>query len=63
MVFLLVSLFTLFVFVYWLILYLQHYLAWFRYIDSKEYENTASNKENMLVKSCLFITSDAKYYV
>lgn len=23
--------------------YLQHYLAWFRYLDSKEYENTASN--------------------
>ncbi|GAA4847565.1 hypothetical protein GCM10023310_27120 [Paenibacillus vulneris] len=34
--------------------YLQHYLAWFRYIDSKEYENTASNKKNMLVVSCLF---------
>lgn len=34
--------------------YLQHYLAWFRYLDSKEYENTTSNKKNMLVKSCLF---------
>jgi transposase-like protein len=26
----------------------------FRYLDSKEYENTASKKKNMLVKSCLF---------
>lgn len=34
--------------------YLQHYLAWFRYLDSKEYENTTSNKKNMLVASCLF---------
>jgi transposase-like protein len=34
--------------------YLQHYLAWFRYLDSKEYENTTSNKKHMLVKSCLF---------
>lgn len=34
--------------------YLQHYLAWFRYLDSKEYENTASNKKHMLVNSCLF---------
>lgn len=25
-------------------------LAWFRYIDSKEYENTMSNKNNMIVK-------------
>jgi hypothetical protein len=25
--------------------YLQHYLAWFRYLDSKEYENTTSNKK------------------
>lgn len=33
--------------------YFQHYLAWFRYIDSKEYENTSSNKKNMLVKTCL----------
>jgi hypothetical protein len=38
--------------------YLQHYLAWFRYIDSKEYENTSSNKKNMLVKSCLFTVTD-----
>ncbi|PWV94474.1 hypothetical protein DFQ01_13039 [Paenibacillus cellulosilyticus] len=38
--------------------YLQHYLAWFRYLDSKEYENTASNKKNMLVKSCLFSVTD-----
>ncbi|MCM3632170.1 IS1595 family transposase [Paenibacillus camelliae] len=38
--------------------YLQHYLAWFRFIDSKEYENTASNKKNMLVKSCLFSVTD-----
>lgn len=38
--------------------YLQHYLAWFRYIDSKEYENTATNKKNMLVKSCLFTVAD-----
>jgi IS1 family transposase len=29
--------------------YLEHYLAWFRYPDSKEYENTTSNKKNMLV--------------
>ncbi|SMF85558.1 ISXO2-like transposase domain-containing protein [Paenibacillus uliginis N3/975] len=34
--------------------YLEHYLAWFRYLDSKEYENTTSNKKNMLVTSCLF---------
>lgn len=34
--------------------YLQHYLAWFRYLDSKEYENTMSNKKSMLVTSCLF---------
>lgn len=27
----------------------QHYLAWFRYLDSKEYENTMSHKKNMLV--------------
>lgn len=33
---------------------LQHYLAWFRYLDSKEYENTTSNKKSMLVTSCLF---------
>lgn len=38
--------------------YLHHYLAWFRYIDSKEYENTTSNKKNMLVKSCLFTVTD-----
>jgi len=38
--------------------YLQNYLAWFRYLDSKEYENTASNKKNMLVKSCLFTVTD-----
>jgi len=25
--------------------YLQHYLAWFRYLDSKEYENTAASKK------------------
>lgn len=34
--------------------YLQHYLAWFRYLDNKEYENTSTNKKNMLVSSCLF---------
>ena len=34
--------------------YLQNYLAWFRYLDSKEYENTTSNKKNMLISSCLF---------
>ncbi len=38
--------------------YLQNYLAWFRYIDSKECENTVSNKKNMLVKSCLFVVTD-----
>lgn len=38
--------------------YLQNYLAWFRYLDSKEYENNASNKKNMLVKSCLFTVTD-----
>lgn len=32
---------------------LQNYLAWFRYLDSKEYENTRSNKKNMLVTLCL----------
>lgn len=31
--------------------YLQDYLAWFRYIDNKEYENTSTNKKNML--ACL----------
>jgi hypothetical protein len=38
--------------------YLQHYLAWFRYLDSKEYENTTSNKKNMLVVSCLFTVNE-----
>ncbi|MFD0693332.1 IS1595 family transposase [Paenibacillus sp. GCM10027628] len=38
--------------------YLEHYLAWFRYLDSKEYENTTSNKKNMLVSSCLFSVKD-----
>ena len=38
--------------------YFQNYLAWFRYLDSKEYENKASNKKNMLVKSCLFSVTD-----
>ncbi|KJD40498.1 hypothetical protein QD46_07535 [Paenibacillus polymyxa] len=38
--------------------YLQHYSAWFRYIDSEEYENTTSDKKNMLVKSCLFTVTD-----
>jgi transposase-like protein/IS1 family transposase len=38
--------------------YLHHYLAWFRYLDSKEYENTASNKKHMLVNSCLFTVTD-----
>jgi hypothetical protein len=38
--------------------YLQHYLAWFRYIDSKEYENTSLNKKNMLVVSCLFTVNE-----
>ncbi|MBP1989761.1 hypothetical protein J2Z66_001359 [Paenibacillus eucommiae] len=38
--------------------YSVHYLAWFRYLDSKEYENTASNKKNMLVSSCLFSVKD-----
>jgi hypothetical protein len=37
--------------------YLQHYLAWFRYLDNKEYENTKANKKNMLVKACLFKTN------
>ncbi|WP_025679230.1 IS1595 family transposase [Paenibacillus polymyxa] len=35
-----------------------HLLVWFRYLDSKEYENTASNKKNTLVKSCLFTVTD-----
>lgn len=38
--------------------YLEHYLAWFRYLDSKEYENTASNKKHMLVNSCLLTVTD-----
>jgi hypothetical protein len=38
--------------------YLQHYLAWYRYIDSKEYESTTSNKKQMLVSSCLFSMTD-----
>jgi hypothetical protein len=28
------------------------------YLDRKEYENTASNKESMLVSSCLFSVKD-----
>jgi len=28
--------------------------AWFRYLDSKEYENTMANKKNMLITSCLY---------
>lgn len=32
--------------------------AMFRYIDSIEYENTSSNKKNMLVKSRLFTVTD-----
>jgi hypothetical protein len=39
-------------------IYLQHYLAWFRYVESKEYENTSSNKKKMLVKSCLYTVTD-----
>lgn len=27
-------------------------------LNSKEYENTAANKKNMLVKSCLFTVTD-----
>ncbi|SDK06957.1 hypothetical protein SAMN05428961_101665 [Paenibacillus sp. OK060] len=42
--------------------YLQNYLAWFRYLDSK-YENTASNKKNMLVKLCLFTVTDSAFYL
>lgn len=38
--------------------YLQNYLAWFRYLDSKDYENTISNKKNMLVISCLFTINE-----
>ncbi|MDF2723448.1 MAG: ISXO2-like transposase [Paenibacillus sp.] len=38
--------------------YLQHYLAWFRYVDSKEYENTTSTKKQMLVSSYLFSMTD-----
>ncbi|MDQ0914615.1 transposase-like protein [Paenibacillus sp. V4I5] len=38
--------------------YLQHYLAWFRYLDNKEYENTTSNKKHMLVSSCLFTVNE-----
>gem|GEM_PF-6551086 len=30
----------------------------FGQMDSKEYENTSSNKKNMLVKSCLFTVTD-----
>ena len=37
---------------------LEHYLAWFRYLDSKDYENTTSNKKNTLVSSCLFSVKD-----
>jgi hypothetical protein len=32
--------------------------SWFPYLDSKEYENTTSNKKNMLVSSCLFSVKD-----
>lgn len=42
--------------------YLQNYLAWFRYLDSK-YENTASNKKNILVKLCLFTVTDSAFYL
>jgi IS1 family transposase len=34
--------------------YLEHYLAWFRFFDNKEHENTTANKKNMLVTSYLF---------
>jgi len=34
--------------------YLQHYPARFRYLDSKEHENTTSNNKQMLMRSCLF---------
>ncbi len=36
--------------------YLQHYLAWFRFKDNKDYENTKAIKKHMLVTSCLFRT-------
>lgn len=36
----------------------QNYLAWFRYLDSKEYENTVTNKIQMLVSSCLFTVKE-----
>jgi hypothetical protein len=39
--------------------YLQHYLAWFRYLDSKEYENTASNKKNINIDEPFFLTERA----
>lgn len=38
--------------------YLQHYLAWFRYLVSKENENTALKKKQMLVNSCLLTVKD-----
>lgn len=41
--------------------YLQHYLAWFRYLDSKEYENTTANKKNMLVTSCLLPVNEPNF--
>jgi hypothetical protein len=39
--------------------YLQHYLAWLRYLDSKEYENTASNKKNINIDEQFFLTERA----
>ncbi|BCJ85852.1 hypothetical protein skT53_08370 [Effusibacillus dendaii] len=38
--------------------YLQHYLTWFRYLDSQERENATPNKKNMLVSSCLLTVSE-----
>ncbi len=43
--------------------YLQNYLAWFRYLDSKEFENTPLNKKNMLVSSCLFPVKETNIYL
>lgn len=35
--------------------YLNHYLAWFRYLDMKSYEKTTSNLKDMLIRACLYL--------
>jgi len=34
--------------------YLNHYLAWFRYLDMKSYEKTTSDLKEMLIRAYLY---------